>query len=144
MGIVMMAVKNYIKKRLRERGYETVDVGCYDTEKVDYPDMAEKGAEKILNGECRFGLFFCGTGIGICMAANKINGIRAAICTSGFTARATRAHNDANVLCLGGRVVGNELAYSICKSFLDTSFEGERHERRVNKLAEIEEKQKQK
>ena len=135
-------LKEYLKKRLIRSEYEVADVGCHNTDSVDYPDYAEYGAEKILSGECKFGIFICGTGIGISMSANKINGIRAAVCTSGFTARAARAHNNANVLCLGGRVLGNELAYSISKSFLEAQFEGGRHERRVDKMAEIEKKQR--
>ena len=134
-------LKEYLRQHLEELNQNIIDVGCYGTESVDYPDFAEKGAAYILSGECKFGIFICGTGIGISMAANKINGIRAALCTNEFMAKATRAHNNANVLCLGGRVVGQELALAICKAFLKVSFDGGRHENRVNKLAEIEKKQ---
>ncbi len=135
-------LKESVSAYLSKKGYELTDVGCYDENSVDYPDIAVSACEKILSGECELGILICGTGIGISIAANKTNGIRAALCSDEFSARATRAHNNSNVLCLGGRVVGKELANSICDAFLSGSFEGGRHERRVAKLAEIEEKQK--
>lgn len=131
-------LKEIIKAHLQKNGYETDDVGCYDSGSVDYPDIALKLCRKVLAREGELGILICGTGIGISMAANKINGIRAALCSDEFSARATRAHNDANVLCLGGRVVGPELAKSVCDAFLSGSFEGGRHQTRIEKMTEIE------
>lgn len=131
-------LKGVIKEYLESKGHELCDVGCFDSSSVDYPDIAVKLCDKILKGEGEFGILICGTGIGISMSANKIPGIRAALCTDEFCARATRAHNNANVLCLGGRVVGPELAKSICDAFLGGSFEGGRHQKRIDKMSEIE------
>lgn len=108
-----------------------IDLGC-DGESVDYPEYAHKLCEKIGDGTCAMGILFCGTGIGMSMAANKHRGIRAACCSDTFSAHATRCHNDANVLCLGGRVVGTGLALDIIEQFLFTEFEGGRHVRRVD------------
>ena len=131
-------LKEIITAHLESKGFEIDDVGCFDSNSVDYPDIALKLCNKLLAKEGEFGILICGTGIGMSMAANKIKGIRAALCTDEFCARATRAHNNANVLCLGGRVVGPELAKSIVDAFLGGSFEGGRHQIRVDKLAEIE------
>lgn len=131
-------LKEIIIAHLNNKGIETDDVGCFDTNSVDYPDIAVKACNKLLSGEGDFGILICGTGIGISMSANKIKGIRAALCTDEFCARATRAHNNSNVLCLGGRVVGPELAKSIVDAFLSGSFEGGRHQIRIDKMAEIE------
>lgn len=99
-------LKEEVKKHLSDRGLEFEDFGCYSTESCDYPDMAERPCAAVLDGSCDFALLFCGTGIGISIAANKHRGIRAACCSDCFSARATRLHNNANVLCMGGRVVG--------------------------------------
>ena len=107
-----------------------IDFGC-DGSPVDYPEYAHKLCQAIQNGDCEKGILFCGTGIGMCMAANKHKGIRAACCSDTFSAHATRSHNDANVLCLGGRVVGAGLALDIIDLFLSTAFESGRHVRRV-------------
>lgn len=131
-------LKEIIKEHLNKKSIETEDVGCFDTNSVDYPDIAVKACTKVLAGEGEFGILICGTGIGISMTANKIKGIRAALCSDEFSARATRAHNNANVLCLGGRVTGPELAKSICDAFLSGSFEGGRHQIRIDKMAEVE------
>ncbi|WP_457570256.1 ribose 5-phosphate isomerase B [Desulfurobacterium sp.] len=133
-------LKEVIKNYLDELGIEYVDFGTYSEESVDYPDYALKAAESIINGETDRGIFICGTGIGISIAANKVPGIRAALCYNIFAAEMSRRHNNANVLALGGRVIGDELAKSIVKTWLDTPFDGGRHERRVNKIAEIERK----
>ena len=109
------------------------DQGTYSEESVDYPDYAKKVSEVVLRGAA-VGILICGTGIGISMAANRHPGIRAALCENEFTARMARAHNDANILCMGGRVVGTALAESIVNTFLSTSFEGGRHARRVDKI----------
>jgi ribose 5-phosphate isomerase B len=131
-------LKEVIKEYLKELGVEFVDYGTYSEESVDYPDYAYKAAKGIVNGEADRGIFICGTGIGISMAANKVHGIRAALCYNVYAAEMSRRHNDANVLCLGGRVLGDELAKRIVKAWLETPFEGGRHERRIKKIAEIE------
>lgn len=121
-----------VKAHLDSRGEEYMDFGCHSTEAVDYPIYARKVAKAILEGECERGILICGTGIGISIAANKILGIRAALCTDCFSAQATREHNDANILALGGRVVGAGLALKIVDTFLDTPFsDEERHKRRI-------------
>ena len=121
------------------KGIEFVDVGCYDEKSVDYPDIAKAACDKIVSGECAMGILICGTGIGISMAANKVKGIRAACCSDCFSAKFTRLHNDANVLCFGGRVVGPGLACMMVDEFLHTEFEGGRHQRRVDKITALEE-----
>ena len=124
-----------VKKHLEERGLEYKDFGCNGPESVDYPVYGKKVAEAIVNGECETGILICGTGIGISITANKFKGIRAALCTDCFTAEATRLHNDANILAMGGRVVGPGLALKIVDTFLDTPFSGdERHIRRINMI----------
>ena len=128
-------LKQEIIKHLEERGLEFKDFGSYDTKSVDYPEYAKKVCKAINSGECERGILICGTGIGISITANKIKGIRAALCTDCFMAEATRLHNDANVLALGGRVVGPGLAIKIVDTFLDTPFSNEeRHIRRINAI----------
>lgn len=130
-------LKQDIINHLKERGLEYKDYGSYDTASVDYPEYAKKVCNAINNGECDKGILICGTGIGISITANKIKGIRAALCTDCFMAEATRLHNDANVLALGGRVVGPGLALKIVDTFLDTSFSNEeRHIRRIKAIEE--------
>jgi len=131
-------LKEEVKKYLEAKGVEIMDVGTYTADRVDYPDMAVKGCEKILSGECEKGIFFCGTGVGISIAANKVKGIRACCCSDHFSAKYTRLHNDANVLCLGGRVVGAGIACELADLFIETEFEGGRHARRVDKIMAIE------
>ena len=114
-------LKEIIKEHLDKKGISIDDVGTFDTSSVDYPDIAVKVCNKLLAKEGDFGILICGTGIGISITANKIHGIRAALCSDEFSARATRAHNNSNVLCLGGRVTGPELAKSICDAFLSGS-----------------------
>ena len=124
-----------VKKHLEERGLEYKDFGCNGPESVDYPVYGKKVAQAIVDGECEKGILICGTGIGISITANKFRGIRAALCTDCFTAEATRLHNDANILAMGGRVVGPGLALKIVDTFLDTPFSGdERHIRRINMI----------
>ena len=124
---------------LEEKEIPYKDFGCDSTKSVDYPIYARKVGRAIQNGECEKGILICGTGIGISIAANKMKGIRAALCTDCFSAEATRQHNDANVLALGGRVVGTGLALKIVDTFLNTEFShDERHERRI-RLIESEE-----
>ncbi len=133
-------LKDYLVKRLREIGDDVVDIGTDGEEgSVDYPDFGAKVARRVVasDGNAR-GLLVCGTGIGICMAANKVAGARAALVTDAFTAQAARAHNDANVLCVGARVIGPGVAESALRVFRDTKFEGGRHERRISKMMALE------
>lgn len=124
-----------VKKHLDERKIEYRDFGTYDTKSCDYPDYARKVVKSILSGESRQGILICGTGIGISITANRYKGIRAALCSDCFTAEATRQHNDANILAMGGRVVGPGLACKIVDTFLDTPFSnGDRHIRRIRKI----------
>ena len=124
-----------VKKHLEERGLEYKDFGCNGPESVDYPVYGKKVAEAIVNGECENGILICGTGIGISIAANKVKGIRCALCTNSYLAKMTRLHNDANMLALGEGNTGVNLAVEIVDTFLDTPFSGEeKHARRISKL----------
>lgn len=127
-------LKNIIIEHLKEQGKEVLDVGCFTPESVDYPVIAKELCKKITDGEAELGILVCGTGIGMSMAANKIKGIRAACCSDTFSARLTRNHNNANVLCLGGRVVGPGLALDLVDNFVSAEFEGGRHQRRIDML----------
>jgi ribose 5-phosphate isomerase B len=129
-----LALKNQLVAALRELGDEVVDVGCHAAESCDYPDFGVEVGRKVAAADDARGLIVCGTGIGIAMAANKIHGVRAAVVTDSFTARATRAHNNANVIALGERVIGPGVAREALVVFRDTAFEGGRHARRVGKL----------
>lgn len=131
-------LKEAIKKHLEERGIEYKDFGTNSTESVDYAPIAATTARAVANGECEKGILCCGTGIGISMAANKVKGIRAACCSDYFSAKYTRLHNDANILAMGGRVVGVGLALELVDVFLDTEFEGGRHQRRIDQITAIE------
>lgn len=133
-------LKEEIHSYLKENGYEVKDFGTYSTESCDYADYSLKVAEAVANKEYDFGILICGTGIGIGIAANKVPGIRAALCSDTFSAHATREHNDANILTMGQRVVGPGLAIDIVNTFLNSKFEGDRHVRRINKITEIEKK----
>ncbi len=129
------ALKNAIMKHLEKRGFAYKDFGTYTEASCDYPVYGRAVAEAVAAGECECGILICGTGIGISITANKVKGIRAAVCTDCFSAEATRSHNDANVLALGARVVGEGLALKIVDTFLDTPFSGdERHIRRIEKI----------
>ncbi len=131
-------LKLEVIKHLEEKGVQFTDCGC-NGEAVDYPDIAAATCAKVLSGECDKAILICGTGIGISMAANKIKGIRAALCGDWYSAKYTRLHNDANALCMGGRVMGAGLACEIVDIFLETEFEGGRHARRVEKIMKLEE-----
>ncbi len=133
-----LELKNEIIKHLEKRNIEVTDVGTYTSESCNYPDYARALCERIQSGEFERGILVCGTGIGMSMAANKHNGIRAACCSDTFSARMTRMHNNANVLCLGGRVVGAGLAIDMVDLFVDTEFEGGRHTNRVDMITAIE------
>ena len=133
------AIKNAIKEHVLARGFEVVDVGTDSTESCHYPVFAHAACEKITSGECALGILICGTGIGMSMAANKHKGIRAACCSDTFSARLTREHNDANILCFGERVVGIGLATDLVDAFLDAKYEnGGNHLTRVAMISDIE------
>ena len=132
-------LKEVLKQHLAERGIEFHDAGTYTEDSCDYPDIALKVCREITEGRAERGILVCGTGIGMSMAANKVKGIRAALCGDVFSATMSREHNDANVICMGERVLGFGLAVSILDAWLDTEFAGGRHARRVNKIMAIEE-----
>jgi ribose 5-phosphate isomerase B len=125
-------------KTARARGFEVEDLGPFTADSLDYPDQAIRVGEVLAAGRARFGLLVCGTGIGVSIAANKLPGVRAALCRTEYEARMARAHNDANVLCLGERVTGAGLGAVIVEAFLATRFEGGRHARRVEKMTALE------
>ena len=127
-------LKEHIKKYLIDQGIEVDDVGTFSTESVDYPDIAHKAIEAYRNGDYQYGILICGTGQGMTITANKHKGIRAALCTNSYLARMARMHNDANFLCMGGRVTGVEVAKEIVNVFINTEFEGGRHQRRISKI----------
>lgn len=128
-------LKQEVIKHLEKRGIEYKDYGCYSEESCDYPIYGKKVAEAVVGGECEFGIIICGTGIGISISANKVPGIRAALCHDCFSAQATREHNNANILAMGARVIGPGLALKIVDTFLDTPFSNEeRHVRRISMI----------
>lgn len=131
-------LKGYVIKHLQEKGIEVKDFGTYNEDSVDYPDCAKPVCEAVLNGECESGILICGTGIGISIAANKFNGIRAALCSDVFSATMSKEHNNANVICLGGRVLGRELAFMIVDAYLNATHQGGRHSDRIKKIHAIE------
>ncbi len=133
-------LKEEIKSYLQGKGYEVVDFGTNSNDSVDYPDYGRSVAEGVIKGDVEKGIVCCGTGIGISIAANKVPGIRCAVVSDTFSAKMSRAHNNANMLSLGERVVGRGLALEIVDVWMNAEFEGERHARRVGKLSEIEEK----
>ncbi|ADL52752.1 ribose 5-phosphate isomerase B [Clostridium cellulovorans] len=133
-------LKNAIQKHLIEKGIEVKDFGTESEASCDYSDFALKVAEEVKDKNFDFGILVCGTGIGISIAANKVPGIRAALCHDTFSAHSTRQHNNANILAMGARVVGEGLALDIVDIFLNTEFEGERHQRRIDKISLIEQK----
>ena len=133
----MREMKKAIIEELSKKGFEFKDMGT-DGEPCDYPNMAEAVCGLITSGECEKGILICGTGIGMSIAANKIKGIRAALCSDSFSTKFTRLHNDANALCLGARVLGEGLAREIADIFVSTEFEGGKHARRVDMIRKIE------
>lgn len=129
------AFKGALAGFLEELGYEPVDCGCEEgCESVDYPDVAVEVCKRITSGDCKMGVLICGTGIGMSMAANKLPGIRAALCENYYSAKYTRLHNDANVICFGARTMGVELAKELLQVFVESSFLGGRHQRRIAKI----------
>lgn len=136
-----LSLKNKIRELLLSMGVETADFGTETETSCDYPDFALKVAEAVAGGACERGILVCTTGIGMSICANKVPGVRCALCTDPVCARLTREHNDANVLALGAGIVGCNLAFEIVKTFLETPFSyGERHQRRVDKISAIEKK----
>ena len=133
-------LKPFVEKVLKERDVEIVDMGCFDSSSVDYPDYALKVAEAVSQGVVEKGIILCGTGIGISIAANKVKGIRAAVCHDLFTAKMCAEHNDANILSMGGRIISGEMASDMVEVWLDTPFAGGRHTGRVEKISQIENK----
>lgn len=128
-------LKQQVVSQLETLGYDVLDIGCHSAESVDYPDIAEGVANKIIAGDCARGILICGTGIGMSMAVNRDERIRAALCHDEFTARMSREHNDANVLCIGARVLGPGLVEEMVRVWLATDFAGGRHQRRIDKFS---------
>ena len=135
---VAVEMKNHITKYLEEKGYEIVNFGTDSEERADYPIYGKKVADAVVSGECDLGILICGTGIGISLAANKVPGIRAAVCSDPYSARLTRQHNNANIIAFGARVVGVATAEMIVDEFLTAEFEGGRHQKRIGMIAAIE------
>lgn len=133
-------LKNILIDHLKKNNYTVLDYGCYTTDSVDYPIYGEAVGNAVIEKKAEFGVLICGTGIGISIAANKIKGIRAALCTSTNMAEMTRRHNNANILCLGGRTTDATLALDILDVFLATAFEGDRHQRRLDMITDLENK----
>ncbi|MDR2502152.1 MAG: ribose 5-phosphate isomerase B [Oscillospiraceae bacterium] len=133
-----LALLDDITQYLSSKGFEFRSFGTYSEASCDYPEFAAKAACAVASGECDRGILVCGTGIGMSIAANKIRGVRAALCADCYSAEMTRRHNDANILCLGARVLGLGLALKITETFLNTEFEGGRHARRVDMIAALE------
>ena len=131
-------MKQQVVAYLKEKGYDVVNYGTDSTESCDYPVYGEKIGHAVVSGEVDFGIAICGTGLGISLAANKVHGIRAAVCSEPYTARLSRQHNNANVLAFGSRVIGIELAKMIIDEFLGAEFEGGRHQRRVDMIMDVE------
>ncbi|MDD4779874.1 MAG: ribose 5-phosphate isomerase B [Tissierellia bacterium] len=131
-------LKEIIKVHLIEKGYSIIDIGTNNESSVDYPDFGKKAAEMVASNVADKGIVICGTGIGICISANKVIGVRCALCTNEYMAKMASAHNDANMIALGNRVLGSGLAIDIVDVWLNTEFEGGRHQNRVNKIMEIE------
>lgn len=135
------AVKERIKEELQKEGYEVIDFGTHTTDSVDYPDFASQVARSVSQAEANRGILVCGTGLGMAITANKFRGIRAATCNDTYTARMAAEHTDANVLCVGARVVDTDHALAIIREWLKGKFGGGRHQRRIDKIAEIERRQ---
>ncbi len=131
-------LKNIIKAFLEEKGHEVLDLGTNSTESCDYPVYGEKVGRAVASGEADLGIVICGTGVGISLAANKVKGVRACVCSEPYTAKLSRMHNNSNVLAFGARVVGSEMAKMITEEWLNAEYEGGRHQRRVDMLTEIE------
>ena len=132
-------MKFFVKKYLEEKGYEVLNLGTDTLDSVDYPDFGAAVGRAVTGGEAELGIAICGSGVGISIAANKVKGVRAVCCYEPYSARMSREHNNANVLCFGARVIGQEMAKMIIDEFLAAKFQGGRHEKRVNKILALEE-----
>lgn len=132
------ALKEELKAHLEAKGIVCQDFGCHSTDSCDYPEFAQKAAQAVADGQCRFGVVVCTTGIGVSICANKVKGVRCALCHEPWTAQMTRRHNDSNMLALGAGVTGPKLAVEILDTFLASEFEGGRHQRRVDMMMDIE------
>lgn len=135
---VAVDMKNHISKYLEDKGYEIINFGTDSTERADYPIYGKKVADAVASGACDLGILICGTGIGISLAANKVKGIRAAVCSDPYSARLTRQHNNANIIAFGARVIGIATAEMIVDEFLAAEYEGGRHQTRLDMIAAIE------
>lgn len=138
---VAVAMKNEIKEYLIQKGIEVVDVGTDSPDRFDYPISGYKAAKKVVSGEADGGILICGTGVGISLAANKVRGIRACVCSEPYTAKLSKQHNNTNIIAFGARVVGIETAKMIVDEWLNASYEGGRHQKRIDMIGEIEETQ---
>ena len=134
-------LKEHIKDYLTQKGHEVVDCGTYSADSCDYPVFAQAAAQRVSSGECERGIVICTTGIGISISANKVKGVRCALCSEPYSAEMTRRHNDANMLAMGAGLIGQNMADRIVDTFLSTEFEGGRHQRRVDRMMEIENQQ---
>ncbi len=134
-------LKEHIKDYLTQKGHEVVDCGTYSAASCDYPVFAQAAAQRVSSGECERGIVMCTTGIGISISANKVKGVRCALCSEPYSAEMTRRHNDANMLAMGAGLIGQNMADRIVDTFLSTEFEGGRHQRRVDRMMEIENQQ---
>ena len=129
-------MKEMLKEFVCSLGHEVDDAGCFSMDSVDYPGFAKTVSEKVQNGACNVGILICGTGIGMSLVANRFSAVRAALCHDEYTARLSREHNDANILCLGARVIGDGVAQGIVKTWLETDFAGGRHQRRIDQFSD--------
>lgn len=135
---VAIELKNYIIEHLKKKNYEVIDVGTFNPERTDYPIYARTVCENIQTKKSDKGILVCGTGVGMSIAANKFRGIRAVVCSDTFSARASVEHNNTNILCIGARVVGSELALEIVDAWLNATYQGERHQKRIDLITEYE------
>ena len=135
---VAVEMKNYIKSYLEVKGYEVIDFGTNTAERTDYPIYSKKVARAVVSGECEFGILICGTGVGISIAANKIKGVRAVVCSEPYSAKLSRQHNNTNILAFGARVIGMSTAEMIVDEFITAEYEGGRHQRRIDMISELE------
>ena len=134
-----VALKQHIQTYLEQKGYEIYNVGTDSTQRTDYPVYGQAVAKEVVSGRCELGILICGTGVGISLAANKIHGIRAAVCSEPYSARLSRQHNNANIIAFGARVVGESLAEMIVDEFLAAEYEGGRHQKRIDMISALEE-----
>lgn len=135
---VAVELKNHIKGYLEDKGYEVINFGTDSSERTDYPIYGKKVADSVASGECEFGVLICGTGVGISVAANKVKGIRAVVCSEPYSAKLARQHNNANIVAFGARVIGQATAEMIVDEFFRAEYEGERHQKRIDMITAIE------